>query len=260
MINIRIIQKLTELLDLISTKFKIFFMSELYSNCNSCQSKDMNIFSCLNEHQLNNVSESKETKTHKKGSYLFKIGEEATYYYCIQNGQVRTFKSNGLGREQTFLIKTVGDWVGCRDVILSNQYNYSAICLTDVTACAIPKSQLEHLSDDPFFKNELLKEMAKNWRESEDKIFSLGTKQIHSKLAEFLLLYYKSNDCKEEITLSFTREVIASIIGTTTESVIRALSDFKVRDWIELDKNKIIFKNIQALASISEIEKSQISY
>jgi CRP/FNR family transcriptional regulator len=102
--------------------------------------------------------------------------------------------------------------------------------------------------------------MAKSWRDSENQIYSLGTKQIHSKLAEFLITFHKSNDCSTEVTLSVTREIIASIIGTTTESVIRSLSDFKARDWIDIDKNKIIFKNIDALQSIAEINEHMISY
>jgi CRP/FNR family transcriptional regulator len=214
----------------------------------------------LDDTFLDKISSEKEGMAIKKGTILFKAGDPADTFYCIKSGLVRTYRLSGQGKEQTFRIKTTGDWVGCRDVILSDIYYYAAVCMNDVQACAFPKSVINELNNDPVFQHELLVQMAKFWRDSENQIYSLGTKQIHSKLAEFLITFYKSNNCEEEVTLSVTREIIASIIGTTTESVIRSLSDFKAREWIDIDKNKILFKNVSALQSIAEINEHMISY
>jgi CRP-like cAMP-binding protein len=229
-------------------------------DCESCSNFESNLFKCLKKENLATVNAGKQFSAYRKGSFLFRAGDPADKFFCVQSGLIRTFKTSGMGREQTFLIKTGGDWVGCRDVLISDFYNHSAICMNEVEACIINKDTLEALMVDSGFQTELLKQMAKSWRDSENQIFSLGTKQIHSKLAEFLVTFHYSNGNSNEITLSITREVIASIIGTTTESVIRALSDFRARDWIDIDKNKIIFKNMQALTSLSEIEERRIYY
>jgi CRP/FNR family transcriptional regulator len=212
--------------------------------------------------ELEEIDDNKDEINFKKGSILFNEGDSADRFFCIRSGTIRVYReSQSLsGREQTFSLRNPGDWVGCRDVILGDVYNHTAICVGDVFACIIPKSLLETLGSDLHFQQELLKQIATNWKESENQVFSLGTKQIHSKLAEFLLAFYKSNSEKSEITLCITREVIASIIGTTTESVIRALSDFKAREWIDIDKNKIIFKNLESLSGIAEIDRKSISY
>ncbi len=44
-----------------------------------------------------------------------------------------------------------------------------------------------------------------------------------------------------------TREMLATLLGTTTESVIRTLSDFKSRGWIELDGRKVTLSDEAAL-------------
>jgi len=235
-------------------------MGKVDLNCLNCQSRDRSLFHCLDDTFLDKISSEKEGMAIKKGTILFKAGDPADTFYCIKSGLVRTYRLSGQGKEQTFRIKTTGDWVGCRDVILSDIYYYAAVCMNDVQACAFPKSVINELNNDPVFQHELLVQMAKFWRDSENQIYSLGTKQIHSKLAEFLITFYKSNNCEEEVTLSVTREIIASIIGTTTESVIRSLSDFKAREWIDIDKNKILFKNVSALQSIAEINEHMISY
>lgn len=235
-------------------------MGKVEHHCASCQSRDKSLFHCLENDFLEQISSVKEGNIFKKGTILFKAGEDATSFFCIKSGLVRTFRMSGHGKEQTFQIKTTGDWVGCRDAILSDVYYYTAVCMNDVLACSFPRSVIQELNRDEKFQHELLVQMAKAWRDSENQIYSLGTKQIHSKLAEFLITFYKSNNSQPEITLSVTREIIASIIGTTTESVIRSLSDFKAREWIDIDKNKITFKNINALQSIAEINEHMISY
>lgn len=235
-------------------------MEPIIPDCETCVNYESSLFRCLKKENLSLVNEEKNFSSYRKGTFLFRAGDLADKFFCVKSGLVRTFKTSGMGREQTFVIKSQGDWVGCRDVLISDHYNHSAICMNDVEVCIISKSTMLYLLEDSRFQTELLKQMAKSWRDSENQIFSLGTKQIHSKLAEFLITFNQSNGNKNEITLSITREVIASIIGTTTESVIRALSDFKARDWIDIDKNKIIFKNIQALTSLSEIEERRAYY
>lgn len=223
--------------------------------CGTCSHFDSTLFKCLDKKEISHINENKSFSLFKKGAFLFKYGEKANKFYCIQSGLVRSYRTSSSGREQTFLIHGKGDWVGCRDVLVSEIYNHSAICMNDVEVCSISKETLNKILENSNFTSELLKQMAKSWKDSENQIFSLGTKQIHSKLAEFLININQNTGNTNEITLSITREIIASIIGTTTESVIRALSDFKARDWIDIDKNKIIFKNLRALSSISEIEE-----
>ncbi|MCX7999214.1 MAG: Crp/Fnr family transcriptional regulator [Leptospiraceae bacterium] len=229
-------------------------MEEKAPACGTCNNFDSTLFRCLDKKELQQVNQNKDFSIFKKGAFLFKYGEKADKFYCIQSGLVRSFRTSSSGREQTFLIHGAGDWVGCRDLLVSEIYNHSAICMNDVEVCTVEKETFNKILENSSFQAELLKQMAKSWKESENQIFSLGTKQIHSKLAEFLISMNQSNGNTNEVTLSVTREIIASIIGTTTESVIRALSDFKARDWIDIDKNKIIFKNLKALSSISEIE------
>lgn len=236
-------------------KCNVKIMEDKGPICGTCSRFNSTLFRCLEEREVSHLNEQKSFTTLKKGAFLFKYGEKANRFYCIQSGLVRSYRTSPSGREQTFIIHSSGDWVGCRDVIISEIYNHSAICMNDVEVCVIDKNTFNEILENANFKLELLKQMAKSWKDSENQIFSLGTKQIHSKLAEFLININQNNGNTNEITLSITREVIASIIGTTTESVIRALSDFKARDWIDIDKNKIIFKNIKALASISEIEE-----
>lgn len=230
------------------------------SHCQHCNIVHKSAFGALGESSIEELDKQKRSHTYKKGDFLFHKGENAHGYFCINSGTVRTFIVSANGKEQSFKIAGIGDWVGYRDCILGESFNHSAICLEDVHACYVSRELIETLLKDENFQKGLLKQIAKNWQDTENQVYSLGTKQIHSKLAELLVTLYNASESKPEIELKITREVMASIIGTTTESVIRALSDFKVRDWISLDKNKIVILNFSAVYEISEINKYDVKY
>jgi len=87
----------------------------------------------------------------------------------------------------------------------------------------------------------------------ENHVHSMGTKQIHSRLAELLITFHGAAGSDDpELNINVTREVMATCIGTTTETLIRALADFKDRNWIKIEKNKIELLNLKALYNLSE--------
>ncbi|MCB1159816.1 MAG: Crp/Fnr family transcriptional regulator [Leptospiraceae bacterium] len=232
-----------------------------FSDCNECGVRNKTNFNHLHSNFLNELSCHKQAVFFKKGESVFQRGDDVKGFFCINQGSIRTFIVSSLGKEQSFNICYPGDWVGYRDTIIGDIYNHSAVCLEDVYACFVSKSKVEEfIQRDSDFQHEILKDMAKNWRDSENQAYSLGTKQIHSKLAELLIAFYNSSEISPEIELKITREVMASMIGTTTESVIRALSDFKVRNWISLEKNKIVIQDYNAIFAMSEIYKHELRY
>jgi len=83
--------------------------------------------------------------------------------------------------------------------------------------------------------------------EAEEKMTSMAQKPVRERLAEGLLvldeLFNGAGGCKSadnDHSISLTREDLANIIGTATETVIRLLSDFKEEELIETEGRKIL--------------------
>jgi CRP/FNR family transcriptional regulator, anaerobic regulatory protein len=176
-------------------------------------------------------------------------------FYCIQSGLIRIYKKTGSGKELTFGIKTRGHWLGFREVVSDIEFNHSAICLEEAEICFIPKETMQRLiKSDEVFQVEIMQYLANEWRIMENNIYSMGTKQIHSRLAELLITLYGISDRKDsEIHIKMSREIMATCIGTTKESLIRAMSDFRDRNWIRVEDNKIEIMNLEALYHLSEL-------
>ncbi len=218
--------------------------------CSNCSSREYGVFKCVGTDTLTGVSAEKISLSFKKKDIIFKEHEKVTGFYCIQKGVIRTYKTSLTGKIQTFQIASRGKWVGFRDVISGAEYNHSALCLGDVTACYIPRETIMRLIKvDANFQFEVMKYLAEEWKVMEDSALSLGTKQIHSRLAELLITANKDT----ELVIDVTREVMATCIGTTSETLIRSLSDFKDRKWIGIEKNKIEILNRKALNQMADI-------
>jgi CRP/FNR family transcriptional regulator, polysaccharide utilization system transcription regulator len=60
-------------------------------------------------------------------------------------------------------------------------------------------------------------------------------------------------DRQNTLQISLTREELANMVGTATESVIRLLSEFRTDNLIELQGRKIKFLNITGLRRIANL-------
>jgi CRP/FNR family transcriptional regulator len=221
--------------------------------CSSCSNREDSNFKCVGSGKLEFISQFKSHHNFKKKEIIFNENSDTEGFYCIKNGLVRVYKSSSSGKEQTFQISGSGKWLGFRDIISGNKYNHSAVCLEDTEVCFIPTKAIKDLiREDAEFQIEIMKYLADEWRTTEDNLLSMGTKQIHNRLAELLLTFQDAAGGSAELILNITREVMATCIGTKTETLIRSLADFKDRNWIELDKNKITIVNRKALVDLSE--------
>ena len=92
---------------------------------------------------------------------------------------------------------------------------------------------------------------------AETRIVELAQKPLRERLAEAILILKETFGFEENTTtidVSLTREDIANIIGTATESVIRLLSEFKKDNLIELNGRKISIVDMKKLIKTANID------
>ena len=103
----------------------------------------------------------------------------------------------------------------------------------------------------------MLKIVCAELKEANDYITDIAQKTVRERLAEVLLLLKQEFELDAEKTLqiSLTREELANMVGTATESIIRLLSEFKQDKLIDLQGRKIRIINIQALTKVANLSK-----
>ncbi len=187
---------------------------------------------------LSELCSDKKTKSYKKKSEVFTEGDTPRSLFFIQTGSIKTFKSHPDGKELITNLCKAGDFFGFEPLLENDNYQESAVALEDSEVISIPKDDFltllnSHADVSASFIGMLCKKVA----EKEKQLLNLAYNSVRQRTAEALLKLHHLNEAKEKISIS--REDLAKIVGTASESVIRVLSDFKDEGLIEIETSKI---------------------
>lgn len=226
-------------------------------HCDTCGTRLHSVFSELSEEDVEKLSLHKGCDFHKAGSMLFQEGGYPAGVYCINRGKIKLFKTGRDGREQIVRLAREGDLVGYRSLISGEPYMASASVLEDAAICFIPKDAfLSLLRESPAFSMHMMGFLARDLKKAEQGELSLAQETVKERLAETLMILKEFFGVEEDgstIKTNMTREEIASIVGTATETVIRLLSEFRRRKLIALDGKHIKILNPDSLRRMTRI-------
>ncbi|MDZ7606135.1 MAG: Crp/Fnr family transcriptional regulator [Cyclobacteriaceae bacterium] len=220
--------------------------------CTLCPGKEHSLFSELPKDDLDALSQHKTCIRYKKGQTLFYEGTRPMGLFCINSGKVKVYKISSEGKEQILKLAKSGDFLGYRALISEEFYNSSATVIEEGAMCYIPKSDfLEILHKNPAFFRKMAKRVAHELGLMEQKLVTIAQKSVRERLAATLIMlketYGMEGEESDLIDIALSREDLANIIGTATETVIRLLSDFKSQKLISLQGKKIKVLNHKGL-------------
>lgn len=226
-----------------------------HTRCENCIVRQMNSFKALKKEELKQMSDSKQTKTIKKGEVIFKEGERLSGVFCVRDGVSKLSKMSDNGRDQIVKLAKKGEVLGQRSVITAETANLSATALEDMEVCFIPKNHIEEpLQTNPIFTNAVLKHMAQDLKYADDFIVNMAQKNVRQRLAE-VLMYLEDNFGQDEegyLYLQLSRADIADVVGTATELLIRTLTKFKKERLISTTGKRIKIEDKKTLYNIVE--------
>jgi CRP-like cAMP-binding protein len=225
------------------------------SKCEQCIVREFSSLKALKKEELLKIADCKTSYTIKKGEPIFEEGESVNGIYCIKDGVCKLSKLSANGKDHIVKLVKSGELLGQRSMISDEPANLSAIALEDMEVCFIPKTEIMGFFDNNNqFSMSVMKNICGDLKESDDHMVSMAQKTVKERLAE-TLIYLEENFGKNEdgsLHIQLSREELAGMIGTATESCIRLLSDFKKLGLIELIGKKIVLKDIVKLKKIAE--------
>ena len=225
------------------------------SKCDQCVVRKLSALKELNKEEIIRISACKTGKIIKKGDVLFDEGEYINGIFCIKDGICKITKMSTNGRDQIIKLIKKGDLLGERSLISAEPANLRATALNDMEVCFIPKDEIvRDLKENNNFTMAMLKNLAVSLKQADDVIVDMAQKTVKQRLAETLVYLHNNFKTNENGSLDvlLSREDIASIIGTATESAIRLLSGFKKEKLIHLKGKEIYILQPKELQRISE--------
>ena len=232
-------------------------------HCYTCPVRHKSIFSEIPETSLEETIKDFHTSvlTYESGESFFHQSDDSSESaYTLRKGLIKVTKSLPDGRTQIVRVLVAGDLFGF-DGFANENYNHTAIALTDCEVCRLPMSDLSILrKSNPEIDQSMVSRLIKNLRQSEDMLLELGAKKASEKLASFILrlslsdqnLSFSSDLLRgipgtEWANLHLSRSEIGSLLGLTIETVSRFFSDWKRKGFIKEEKGSIQILDAEGL-------------
>jgi CRP-like cAMP-binding protein len=222
--------------------------------CENCFLELKTGFKFLNEDELNILNYEKACHFYKRGDIVYHEGHRGNGVYCVNKGILKLYKTGNDGKEQIIRFAKPGNLIGFRSILSNEASCTSAKVIEDAILCFIPTNLfLKFAKENPDFSMHLIKISCQELGESNKYILDLAQKNLRERVAEVLLLLNETFELDDDnfLKVALTREEIANIVGTATESVIRQLSEFKKEGLIDLKGRKIKLIDEKKLLKIS---------
>lgn len=237
-----------ELLNAIESRLKkIKFQNE---KANAFQTLNEFYDEIKNEDALERLTETNVVNSYKRKQRIYTEGNHPHSLFYLNSGKIRTFKINETGKELTVGLYNAGDFFGYNALLENTVFKETAETLEECEISIIGREDFEILiNNNKKVAQKFIKMLAQNVTEKEEQLLSLAYNSLRKRVADAVLTLSKKykEESNSDFIIHISREDLAHIAGTTTESLIRTLSDFKNEKLVEAEAGYVKILNEKKL-------------
>jgi len=207
------------------------------------------IFSGLTPDELAELAKLAVERRLEPGEFIFWDGDAPDRFYLVAEGKVRVLKASSLGKEFTIAFFGPGDMFGEVAVLENKPYPASAQAVVEGRILGIRREDLLGLlSSRPQVALRIISILSGRLRDAQGRLRDLAGERVEQRLASVLLMLA----AKLGPNLAFTRQEIADMAGTTTETAIRVMGNLKARGIVSSVRGKVTIIDEKKLRLLSE--------
>lgn len=204
--------------------------------------------------------------TVNKGELIFQEGDRAEGFYIVAAGKIKVFKMSFEGKEQILHIYGPGHIFGEVPVFQGKSFPASAMALEPSTILFLPRQAfVRQIEKSPALAMNMLADLSRRLREFTVQIENLSLKEVPARLAAYILtlaqeeaehsqiiaLPKKRLPAAANVSLPVSKVQLASLIGTTPETISRVLKKMNLGGFIKVDGKKILILDQEGLEELS---------
>ena len=207
------------------------------------------VYASLSENELAELAGLAIERSFKPGEFVFWDGDAPDWFYMVAEGRVRVFKHSSLGKEFTIAFFGPGEMFGEVAVFENKPYPASAQAVGETKVLGIGRGDfLAFLARRPEVALRIISVLGGRLRDAQGRLRDISGERVEQRLARTLLMLAS----KLGPTLPFTRQEIADMAGTTTETTIRIMSRLKSGGIIRSVRGETIIVDETKLRLLSE--------
>jgi CRP/FNR family transcriptional regulator len=210
--------------------------------------KAATFFHGLEHHDSDSLLQIAIFKRFQPGQVIFNRGEPGTGLFVLTEGKVRIYVSGNGAKEQLLRMLMPGDSFGEAGIFLEHGYPSTAQCLDKSSAYYFPGDKIRLIiAENMKLAQNFLGLLALKLADFAHLFESRTIKEAPARLASFILNH---EEVSGRVKLNFSKGQLASFIGTSPETVSRALTFLKGKNAIKEEKPYIVILNREILNSL----------
>jgi CRP/FNR family cyclic AMP-dependent transcriptional regulator len=194
------------------------------------------LFSNVSGEDLENIAALLIERRYPKHAVVVEEGLSGDYMYVIQQGRVEVTKASDDGREKIIDFLEAGAFFGEMSLLDEAPRSASVRTLEPVTLMAVSRRDfLQLLVQSPELALSLIQELTRRLRATDDSAASVSFQRVEDRAKG---LFERIASVQPEfpgrrVTPLLTHQQIADMIGTSRETVTRAVKELKSSGWLE---------------------------
>lgn len=208
----------------------------------------------LSEREVDELISAGRTIKFNKKDIIFRQGTLTSHVMYLESGLIKIFKSGKNEKPMILKIATPGYFIGLLSIFGDSAFHYSAQVIEDSSVYFIDINIFNSIiKNNGSYAHYILQVISSDNLRIYDRILSQYQKQLPGKIADIILYFAEEIYHKNEFSFPLTRNELAELAGTTKESFIRTLTEFKNDKIIEIDGKLIKINSIEIVKTLSRL-------
>lgn len=219
------------------------------------------IFGGVDDESLTKIASITSEKSYSKKNIVFHEGDYGDALYIIKSGRIKIAKVALDGREKTLTILKGGDFFGEMAIFDDMPRSATAESMdNDVRLLSISKNDFERLIiENPSIAIRIMKDLTRRIRQVNEQVQDLAFKDVHGRVASTLYNLLKTEkeaskdlDRDKLNSLKMTHQDLANMVGSSRETVTRALNRLQDEGIISISHQQISILEVDRLSDLQD--------
>jgi CRP/FNR family transcriptional regulator len=192
--------------------------------------------------------------SYNKKDSVFRQGTRTSHIMLLASGLVKVFKEGRNERTVLLSIAKPSEYIGMLSVMGDQIHQYSATAVEPSEICFIDINAFRNiLMENGKFSLQLMSLISQNGLFIFNRLVNQTHKQLPGRIADVLLYFSEEIYGEYRFDFPLTRRELAELAGTTKESFIRTLTEFKNDKIIGLDGSRVQIISMDIVKTLSEL-------
>jgi CRP/FNR family transcriptional regulator, cyclic AMP receptor protein len=215
--------------------------------------EDVNLYELLCPHKVKRMAERHTFHHYGKGQFIYFPNEASNHLYLIAEGRVKISSYSDEGKEIIKAVLTAGEIFGEMALAGEDKRSDFAQALDEkTTVCPMSIQDMQELmKDNRVLSFKLFKLVGFRLKKTERRLESLVFKDTRTRIVDFIREMAEERGTKvgfETLVKNYlTHQDIASLTGTSRQTVTTVMNELKDQNLINFDRKRILIRDLAKL-------------